>query len=201
LHEQQSQQQQLVEGQELETREGELPVYGPATPSWLHPRGVPTILAELRREDGVVALALGVRTPLDLDSEIRRTLYGIEGIAPRYLGGRRLWEDVAGTSGAGGEDEAGTSGGGEADEAGTWATVHKDGQFPSLADLFLCHRVSLEMVEELIRGIKERTKEELEHWGPGKVRLQCSTSLDEPNIMMDYSKEAKKWEHLEELRL
>jgi len=59
----------------------------------------------------------------------------------------------------------------------------------------------LEVVEELIRGIKERTKEELENWGPKKVRLMCSTSLDEPNIMMDDSKEAEKWEHLDELRL
>jgi hypothetical protein len=148
-----------------------------------------------------MALALGVRTPLDLDSEIRRTLYRIEGIAPEYLGGRRPWEDMTGTSRAGREDEAGTSSGGEADEAGMWATIHEDGRFPSLADLFLHHGGSLEMVEELIQGIKERTKEELEHWGLGKVRLRCSMSPDEPNIVMDDNKEAEKWEHLEELRL
>ena len=96
-----------------------MPVYGPATPPWLHPGGVPTIPAEPRREDGIVALALGVCTPFDPDLEIRRTLYGIEGIAPRYLSGRWPWEDVAETSSAGGEDEAGTFGGGKADEAAT----------------------------------------------------------------------------------
>jgi hypothetical protein len=44
----------------------------------------------------------------------------------------------------------------------------EDGWFPSLVDLFLCHGGSLETMEELIRGIKERTKEELEHWGLGR---------------------------------
>jgi len=112
-----------------------------------------------------VALALGVRTPLDPSSKIRWTLYGIEGTAPGYLEGRRPWKDVAGTSGVE-EDVAGTSSGGDADEAETWATVHEDGRFPSLIDLFLHHRGLLVMVEELIRGIKERAKEELEHWGP-----------------------------------
>jgi len=43
-----------------------------------------------------------------------------------------------------------TLGGGEADEAGTWAIVHEDGWFPSLIDLFLHHRGSLEVVQELI---------------------------------------------------
>jgi len=66
-----------------------------------------------------MALALGVRVPLDPSSEISKTLYGIEGIAPRYLEGRRPWEELAGTSDAGGEDVAETSCGGEADEAGT----------------------------------------------------------------------------------
>jgi len=78
---------------------------------------------------------------------------------------------VAGTSGAGREDEAGTSGGGEADETGTWGSVDDDGRFPYLIDLFLRHGGSLEMVQELIRGVKEHTKEELEHWGPGRIRL------------------------------
>ena len=41
----------------------------------------------------------------------------------------------------------------------------------------------------------------MEHWGPVRNRLQASTSPDEPNIMMDYWKEAEKWEHLEELHL
>ena len=139
-----------------------------------------------------MALALGVRTPVDPSSKIRRTLYGIEGIAPGYLEGRWPWKDVAGTSGASGEDMAETSGGGEADDAGTWATIHEDGQFPSLVDLFLRHGGSLEVVEELIRGTKQCTKEELEHWGPGRIRLRCSTSPKELNIMMDDSKEAEK---------
>jgi len=60
---------------------------------------------------------------------------------------------------------------------------------------------ALEVVQELIRGIKERTKEDLKHWGPRKIRLRCSMSPEEPNIVMDDQKEAEKWEHLEELCL
>jgi len=56
-------------------------------------------------------------------------------------------------------------------------------------------------VQELIQGVKARTEEEMEHWGLGRIRLRASTSPDEPNIMMDDQKEAKKWEHLEELHL
>ena len=118
----------------------------------------------------------------------------VTGIASGFLEGRRPWEDL----GAGGEDEAGTSGGGE---TGTWTLVDDDGRFPSLVDLFLRHGGSLETVQELIRGVKARTEEEMEHWGPVRNRLQASTSPDEPNIMMDYWKEAEKWEHLEELHL
>jgi hypothetical protein len=44
-------------------------------------------------------------------------------------------------------------------------------------------------------------QEELEHWGPGRIRLRCSTSLEEPLFEMDDRQEAKKWEHLEELHL
>ena len=76
-----------------------------------------------------------------------------------------------------------------------------DGRFPSLIDLFLHHGGSLETVLELIQGIKARTKEELEHWGLGRIRLRASTSPDEPNIMMDDQTEVEKWEHLEELHL
>ena len=108
---------------------------------------------------------------------------------------------MVGTARAGGGDEAGTSGGGEADDTTTWGSVEDDGRFPSLIHLFLHHEGSLETVQELIRGIKERTSEELEHWGPGRIQLRCSTSPDEPNIMMDDWKEADKWEHLEELHL
>ena len=181
--------------------EEELPVYGPATPQWLRPGGVPTIPAELRRKDCVVVLVLGMRTPADPNLQIKGTLYGIEGIAPSYLKDRRPWEDVAGTLAAGVKDGARTSGAGEANEAGTWGSVDDGGRFRSLIDLFLHHAGSLEMVQELIRGVKERTREELEHWGPRRISLRCSTSPDKLNIMMDNQKEAEKWEHLEELRL
>jgi hypothetical protein len=60
----------------------------PRLPRGSVPGGVPTIPTELCREDGIVALALGVRTNLDPDTVIRRTLYGIEVISPGYLGGR-----------------------------------------------------------------------------------------------------------------
>jgi len=110
-----------------------------------------------------VALALGMRTPVDPSLEIKGTLYGNEGIASGYLEGRRPWEDVAGTSAAGEEDVVGTSTAGEADEAGTWGSNDDDGRFPSLIALFLCHRGVIEMVQELIRGVNERTREELEH--------------------------------------
>jgi len=133
------------------------------TPPWLHSGGVPTIPTEPRWEDGVVALALGLRRLVDPNSEINGTLYGIKGIAPDYLKGRRPWEDMAETSGAGGEDVAGTSGGGDTDEARTWGSIEEDGWFPSLIDQFLHHGGSLETLHELIWGVKERTREELEH--------------------------------------
>ena len=144
-----------------------------------------------------MGLACAMRTPADPHSEIKGTIYGIEGITPGFLEGRRPWEDLS----ASGGDEAGTSGGGDEDEAGTWMSMDDDGRFPSLVDLFLHHGGSLEIGQELIRGVKACTKEEMEHWGPGRIRLRASTSPDEPNIMMDDRKEAKKWEHLEELRL
>jgi len=86
---------------------------------------------------------------MDPDSEIKGTLYGIEWAAPVYLEGRRPWEDVAGTSGAGEVDE----------------------QFPSIIDLFVHHGGLIEVAEELIQGIKAHTKEELEHWGPKRICL------------------------------
>jgi len=138
-----------------------------------------------------------MRTPVDPQSEIKGTIYGIEGIAPGFLRERRPWEDTN----AAREDEAGTSGGGGASKTGTWRTVDDDGLFPSLIDLFLCHGVSLETVQELIRGFKARTEEEMENWGPSRIRIRASTDPSEPNIFMDDQKEAKKWEHLEELRL
>jgi len=136
-------------------------------------------------------------TPADPQSEIKGTIYGIEGIARGFLRDRRPWEDPN----AAREDEAGTSGGGDTGETGTWRTVDDDGRFPSLIDLFLRHGGSLETVQELIRGVKARTKEEMENCGPGRIRIQASTDPSEPNIFMDDLKEAEKWEHLEELCL
>ena len=137
-----------------------------------------------------------MRTLVDPRSKIKGTIYGIEGIAPEFLEGRQSWHHNGG-----GGDEAGNFGGGDTDEAGTWRSVDHDGQFPSLVDVFLRHGGLLERVQELIRGVKVHTEEEMEHWGLGRIHLRASTSLDEPNIMMDDRKEAEKWEHLEELRL
>jgi len=100
----------------------------------------------------VVALACMMRTPIDPESEIRRTIYDMDGIAPGFLRERRSWEDRIPTE----EDEARTSGDGGGSKTGTWKTVDDDGRFPSLVDLFLGHGGSLETVEELIRGVKAR---------------------------------------------
>ena len=70
-----------------------------------------------------------------------------------------------------GEDEAGTSGGGDTGKTETWRTVDDDGRFPSLVDLFLRHGGSRETIQELIRGIKARTEEEMENWGLGQIRI------------------------------
>ena len=101
--------------QEPETGEKGLPVYGPPTLAWLCPGAPSSIPVEPRRADGVVALACMMRTPVDPQSEIKGTVYGIEGIAPRFLQERRLWDDHKPSE----EDEAGTSGGGASDETGT----------------------------------------------------------------------------------
>jgi len=93
----------------------------------------------------------------------QRYISDIEGIAPGFLHGQRPWEDLS----AGGGDEARTFGGGNADEAGTWRSLDHDGQFPSLVNLFLRHGGSLKIVQDLIRGVKACTEEEMEHWGPG----------------------------------
>ena len=76
-----------------------------------------------------------------------------------------------------------------------------NGRFPSLIDLFLRHGGSLETVQELIRGVKARTEEEMENWCPGRIHIRASTDPSEPNIFMDDRKEAEKWEHLKELHL
>ena len=145
----------------------------------------------------MVALACMMRTPVDPKSEIRRTIYGMDGIAPGFLRERWSWEDRIPTE----EDEARMSGGGGGSETWTWKTVDDDGRFPSLVDLFLRHGGSLETVEELIRGVKARTDQEMENWCPDRIRICASTDPSEPNIFLDDWKEAEKWEHVEELCL
>ena len=145
----------------------------------------------------MVALAYMMRIPVDPQSEIRGTIYGMDGIASGFLRERRSWEDRIPVE----EDEVGTSGGGGASETGTWMTVDDDGRFPSLVDLFLRHGGSLETVEELIRGVKVHADQEMENWCPDRIRIRASTDPSEPNIFLDDRKEAEKWEHLEELRL
>ena len=100
-----------------------------------------------------------MRTPTDPQSEIKGTIYGIEGITLGFLRDRWPWVYLSTV----GEDEAATSGGCDAGETGTWRTVDDDGRFPSLIDLFLRHGGSLETVQELIRGVKARTEEEMEN--------------------------------------
>jgi len=179
--------------QELGEQEEDLPVFGPPTPAWLLP-GVPAAIpAESGRADGVVALACLMRTPIDPESEIRGTIYSMDGIAPGFLRERRAWEDRIPPE----EDEIGTSG----SKDGTWKTVDDDGRFPCLVDLFLHHGGSLETVENIIRGVKARADREMENWCPDRIRIRASTDPSEPNIFLDDRKEAEKWEHVEELRL
>jgi len=179
--------------QEPGEQEEDLPVYGPPTPAWLLPGAPAAIRAESGRADGVVALACMMRTPADPESEIQRTIYGMDGIAPGFLRERRAWEDRFPCE----EDEIGTSG----SKDGTWKTVDDDGRFPCLVDLFLRHGGSLETVENLIRGVKARADREIENWCPDRIRIRASTDPSEPNIFLDDKKEAKKLEHVEELRL
>jgi len=134
-----------------------------------------------------------MRTPADPESEIRRTIYGVDGIAPGFLRERRAWGDRFPSK----EDEIGTSG----SKDGTWKTVDDDGRFPCLVDLFLRPGGSLETIEDLIRSVKARADQEMENWCPDRIRIQASTDLSEPNIFLDDRKEAEKWEHVEELRL
>jgi len=138
-----------------------------------------------------------MRTLVDPQSEIRRTIYGMDGIAPGFLRERRSWEDRIPAE----EDEIGSSGGGGGSKTGTWKMVDDDGRFPSLVDLFLRHGGSLETVEELIRGVKARADQEMENWCPDRIRIRASTDPSEPNIFLDDRKVAEKWEHVEELRL
>ena len=101
--------------QEPGNHEEGLPAFGPPTPAWLWPGAPAAIPVESGRADGVVALACMRRTPADPDSEIRRTIYGMDGITPGFLLERQSWEDRIPTE----EDEAVTSGGGGGSETGT----------------------------------------------------------------------------------
>ena len=101
--------------QELGNQEEGLPVFGPPTPAWLRPGAPTAIPAESGREDGVVALAYMMRTTVDPESKIRRTIYGMDGIAPGFLREHRSWEDRIPTE----EEDAGTSGGDGGSETGT----------------------------------------------------------------------------------
>jgi len=56
-----------------------------------------------------------MHTPVDPQSEIKGSLYGINGIAPGFLQDRRPWEEPSIEEG----DDAGTSGGGNFNETGT----------------------------------------------------------------------------------
>jgi len=70
---------------------------------------------ESGRADDVVALVCMMGTLVDPQSEIRHTIYGMDGIALGFLREHRSWEDRILTE----EDEAGTSGGGGGSETGT----------------------------------------------------------------------------------
>ena len=56
-----------------------------------------------------------MRTLVDPESEIRRMIYGMDGIASGFLRERRSWEDRIPAE----EDEAGTLGDGGGSETGT----------------------------------------------------------------------------------
>jgi len=71
--------------QEPGNQEEGLPAFGPLPPAWLRPGAPAAIPADSGRADGVVALAYMMRTPADPDSEIRSTIYGMDGIAPGFL--------------------------------------------------------------------------------------------------------------------
>lgn len=117
------------------------PFYGPETPLWLRPGAPTTCPAESGRVDKVVVLVLITRSPVDPKSVIKGTLYGIDGVLPGYIGGRRPWVDEAGPSEA----------------------CEEDLRFPTFVDLMLCHGGSTELAADLLRSIKVRSKEELQY--------------------------------------
>jgi len=104
----------LPSPQRPETGEEGLPVYSPLT-AWLRPGGPASISTEPGREDGVVAITCAMRTPVDPQSEIKGSLYGMDGLALGFLRDWRPWEEPITEEGG----KASTSGGGDANEIGT----------------------------------------------------------------------------------
>ena len=119
---------------------------------------------ELGRDDGVVALALLACKPIDPESEVRRTLYNIDGVALGYFVSRAPWIDKVGPSEAGKEDP----------------------RFPTFVDLMLCHRGSTELVGKLLLSVKERAKEEHPYWGSQKLCLRDCWHFLASLLMIDY---------------
>ncbi|XP_021321279.1 TRAF3-interacting protein 1-like [Sorghum bicolor] len=77
--------------------------------------GPASISTEPGREDGVVAITCAMRTPVDPQSEIKGSLYGMDGLALGFLRDWRPWEEPITEEGG----KASTSGGGDANEIGT----------------------------------------------------------------------------------
>ena len=61
--------------------------------TWLRLGGPSSISVEPGQEDGVVAIVCAMRTPVDPQSEIKVSLYGMDGLAPGFLRDRRPWEE------------------------------------------------------------------------------------------------------------
>jgi len=187
---------ELEAPQEPRNQEEGLPAFGPPTPAWLRPGAPAAIPAESGRADGVVALACMMCTPTDPDSEIRRTIYGMDGIAPDSSGsvgrGRTVFPPRRTRLGRRAEVEAAKRAPGR-----RWMTM--GGSPPSSTCSWAMG--GLDTVEELIRGVKARADQEMENWCPDRIRIRASTDPSKPNIFLDDRKEAEKWEHVEELHL
>jgi hypothetical protein len=87
------------------------------------------------------------------------------------------------------------------DDAGLSETGKEDPRFPTLVDLMLRHGGMTELTENLLRSVKEQSKEELPYWGSQKLRLRDPVIPEETLLEMDDCAEVEKWEHVEELRL
>jgi len=60
---------------------------------------------------------------------------------------------------------------------------------------------STDIAKTLLRGIKERSREELQYWGPRRIRLWDPVMLEEPLLEIVDREEVEKWEHVDELKL